>query len=145
MVICWYSCDVSLTFLYVIFYTVTLCFQFVAVFSLSKYRMFKVDVFCHSWDVMDGQFILKYKFIIGSNMYVKYIWLPNFIGATVAECLRSLSSNHSSLAAVGSYHGRVFGFFHVMSSYPANLRNVGGSTQLPEIIHGGVPDILSRI
>jgi hypothetical protein len=49
-----------------------------------------------------------------------------FIGAYVAEWLRSLTSDHLPLAAVGSNPDRDFG-----GSYPASLRNVGGSTQMP--------------
>jgi hypothetical protein len=40
---------------------------------------------------------------------VKYI----FQGASVAEWLRSLTSNHLPLTAVGSNLDRDFGFFHV--------------------------------
>jgi hypothetical protein len=61
--------------------------------------------------------------------------LINFLGRLIimAKWLRSFSSNYFPLTAVGSNPNRDFGFFHVrkLSSYPASLQNVGGSTQVP--------------
>jgi hypothetical protein len=57
----------------------------------------------------------KYKLIWGcfqlSAVTMAFQWRG---GATVAEWLRSLTSNHLPLTAVGSNPGRDFGFFHVM-------------------------------
>jgi hypothetical protein len=46
----------------------------------------------------------------------------------VAEWLRSLTSNHLPLNAVGSNSDRDF---DTQGSYLASLRNVGGSTRVP--------------
>jgi hypothetical protein len=51
-------------------------------------------------------------------------------GASVADWLRSLFSNHLPLTSVGSNPDRNFDSF-MWGSYPACLRNVGGSTQIP--------------
>jgi hypothetical protein len=83
-------------------------------------------------------FIFSLKVIDPSGTICKIY--NNIIGASVAEWLRLLTSNHLLLTAVGLNPDRDFGFFHVRS-YPASLQNVGGSTQVPEIMHGGAPDV----
>jgi hypothetical protein len=45
--------------------------------------------------------------------YFDISYLQAFIGASVAEWLRSLTSNHLPLTPVGSNPERDFGFFHV--------------------------------
>ena len=50
------------------------------------------------------------------------------LGASVAEWLESLTSNHLPLTAVGSIPGQTGSkIFH-----PAGLRKVGGSTKVPD-------------
>jgi hypothetical protein len=71
------------------------------------------------------------KFTFGLN-----IW-------SVAELLRSLTSNHLPLTAVGSNPYRDFGFFHVRKLSKA----YGTSVVLlrcpfvPEIMHGRAPEV----
>jgi hypothetical protein len=55
------------------------------------------------------------------------------VGASVAEWLKSLTLNNVSLTAVDSNPDRDFGFLHVRNT---SLRNVGGSTQVSEIMNG---------
>jgi hypothetical protein len=65
--------------------------------------------------------------------------------ASLAEWVRSLTSNHLSLTAVGSNPYRDFGFFHMRNLSSFKLRESGGSTQvpvdLPEIMHGRAPEV----
>jgi hypothetical protein len=49
------------------------------------------------------------------------------LGASMAEWIRLLTSNHLTLTAVGSNPDRNFEFFH---GYSAILLNVGDSTQV---------------
>jgi hypothetical protein len=65
-----------------------------------------------------------------SYIYPKQLEYKLFLGASVAERLRSLTSNHLSLTAVGSNPDRDFASY-VWGSYQASLRNVGGFTQVP--------------
>jgi hypothetical protein len=48
----------------------------------------------------------------------------------MAEWIRSLTSNHLPLTAVGSIHNRDFGFFHILLRY----------LYVPEIMHGRAPE-----
>jgi hypothetical protein len=59
-----------------------------------------------------------------------FILSKSIHGASVAEWLRSLTLNNLPLTAVGSNPERDFWFF-MWGSYPASVRNVGGSSQVP--------------
>jgi hypothetical protein len=85
-------------------------------------------------------------FHVHKHMAVLILVYLQYLGASVAEWLLSLTSNHLPRTAVGSNPTGTLDSF-MWGSYPASLRNVGGLLMcpfMPEIMHRRAPEVFLR-